>query len=82
MIFLGYRLVFHGSRWVFMVFHGSRWIFMVFHDSRLIFHSFSWSPVGFRWVEKIGEKLTKIEREKKMKKLGKVEKIRRNWEKM
>ena len=32
------RLVFHGSRLVFMVFHGSR---LVFHGSRLVFHG-SW----------------------------------------
>ena len=33
MVFHGSRLVFNGSRSVFMVFHGSR---LVFHDSRLV----------------------------------------------
>ena len=37
------RLVFHGSRSVFMVFHGSRSVFMVFQGSKLVSH-------GYRWV--------------------------------
>ena len=48
-LFHGSKLVFHGSRWVFIVlhgsrlfFHGSKSVFMVFHDSRLVFHG-SWS---------------------------------------
>ena len=60
MSFLGIRLVFHGSRLVFMVlggflwfqlgfhgFHGSRIVLMVlvFHDSR--FHGFLWFQVDF-----------------------------------
>ena len=38
MVFHGSKLVFHGSRSVFMFFHGSRLVFMVFHGSRSIFH--------------------------------------------
>ena len=30
-----------------LVFHGSRSVFMVFHGSRLVFHGFSWFQVGF-----------------------------------
>ena len=41
MVFHGSRLVFHGSRPVFMVFHGSKLVLMVFHGSRLVVHVFS-----------------------------------------
>ena len=45
MVFHSCRLVFHGSRFIFMVFqvsrlvfHGFRWAVMIFHGSRLVFH--------------------------------------------
>ena len=41
---VGFHVFFYGSR---LVFHGSRWVYMVFHGSRLIFHDFSWFWVGF-----------------------------------
>ena len=31
MVHYGSRLIFYGSRWVFMVFHGSRFVFFIFH---------------------------------------------------
>ena len=47
------RLVFHGSRWVFMVFQGSRSVFMIFYSSRSAFMLFQGSRLvfhGSRWV--------------------------------
>ena len=43
MVIQGSRVIFQGSRSVFMVFHGSRSVFMVFQGSKLVFH-------GYRWV--------------------------------
>ena len=43
--FYDFRLVFHGSRSVFIVFHGSRF---VFHGSRLVFMVFHGSRLVFR----------------------------------
>ena len=49
MVFHDSRLVFHGSRSVFMVFHGSRLVFhgarllfMIFHGIRLVFMVPGW----------------------------------------
>ena len=47
--FYGSRLVFHGSRRIFMIFHGSK---LVFHGTGWIFmffFGFPWSRVGFSW---------------------------------
>ena len=43
MVIQGSRVIFQGSRSVFMVFHGSRSVFMVFQGSKLVSH-------GYRWV--------------------------------
>ena len=56
-LFIPSRLVFHGTRSVFMVFHGFRWVFMVFHGCRLVsmvpveFSYFFWFQVGFSWFK-------------------------------
>ena len=57
--FHGSRLVFLGSRWVFMVFqgsrlvfHGSMWVSMVIHGSRAVYHgsrSVFMVPGRFSW---------------------------------
>ena len=61
MVFHDSRLVFHGSRTVFVVFHGFRMVFhcfrsvfMDFHGSRSVFMvpgRFSWFQVGFFHIE-------------------------------
>ena len=50
MVIQGSRVIFQGSRSVFMVFHGYRSVFMVFQGSRLVFRGFKLVFHGSRLV--------------------------------